>query len=940
MNLPSQQTEPSYFGKDTYVPFIGQVEDVDDPKRSGRVKVRCLGWHPAEKTGENGLQTEDLPWARTLMPTTHAQQMRVGGKHGLMPGSMVTGFFLDGFDANDPIVIGAFNHTAKASEENNREKVETGSGQLPTDKKGFIKVDVLSTSTSGTHTEQEKINGSDDPGDVGHDSSSLDDSIDGECPIERSAFTTTKERELKASNPHSQFFNVPIADGLCGALMNGRGKIADEINKLLPDGVGSIVEGSDLYDVNGNIINVNAILKRLSGLIASQLRFTINENKGFIQKTMNRKAHSLGIFAGATRSPLTAPLADQGLSVKFDTLNSVIDIFVSSLDKIVYQSIQNLYQQKLSSKIFDNLTGEGGTSGSSSIFDVSAIELTDSILTDVELSYGKVDAAANEVIESKTSGLSSKIAEFDSKASNAKVEDYEGEDSMREDLESSQKEISDEIKSISDQSDDVLQAVNDSLDKLLDIPSSLGFELSDVSQVLGGVLDMDFTTNMALFNKVGPMVLDMFTQSGCSPVDMFNTFEGFVGSKAGVDGQYDGGGSESGKSSKKDKDIYSNSGFAGKPGKSTFEDSTNVIKEGESSVQKIGEGTRRRIRQESPSFTPVDYYEVGRRYDLNGETTINGKTTRRSRVLVNNQSDASENGIYITSVSEWQRSDDANRPTDFIRKKKVRVRSLDKKEGFFYYSGKQRAKVGFDDIEFLNLFESDEFTDKEKNAFDDSVEIIPDGSNGSFFLASRPSSNIYAAQNYVDGIPNVAVITRTGRDYFYTSKKPGRNFPSIAIQGYQGTPRPVVDPGSGELVAVLINYNSFDSNNSNPSTSVFADDSSKGVSSADPNYDVFLSGIYIVNTGAGYSKETEIEIIDRDTNDQGAQVRPKIRKGRITAIEVINTGEGFKRIPKVRIKNAGKGTGLKIYPMMGLRPKNDVPSVRKLQDQVSLNLAT
>ena len=50
MNIPSQYSEPSYFGKDTYVPFIGEVEDVNDPKRSGRVKVRCLGWHPKRRT--------------------------------------------------------------------------------------------------------------------------------------------------------------------------------------------------------------------------------------------------------------------------------------------------------------------------------------------------------------------------------------------------------------------------------------------------------------------------------------------------------------------------------------------------------------------------------------------------------------------------------------------------------------------------------------------------------------------------------------------------------------------------------------------------------------------------------------------------------------------------------------------------------------------------
>ena len=41
---PLNQT--NQFGIDDYVPFFGQIEDVDDPKRSGRVRVRCIGWHP------------------------------------------------------------------------------------------------------------------------------------------------------------------------------------------------------------------------------------------------------------------------------------------------------------------------------------------------------------------------------------------------------------------------------------------------------------------------------------------------------------------------------------------------------------------------------------------------------------------------------------------------------------------------------------------------------------------------------------------------------------------------------------------------------------------------------------------------------------------------------------------------------------------------------
>ena len=80
------------------MPFIGQVEDVNDPKGAYRAKVRCIGVHPCEKNGEDGVKTEDLPWARVGMSTQFPQQARIGGKHGLLPGSWVFGYFLDGED--------------------------------------------------------------------------------------------------------------------------------------------------------------------------------------------------------------------------------------------------------------------------------------------------------------------------------------------------------------------------------------------------------------------------------------------------------------------------------------------------------------------------------------------------------------------------------------------------------------------------------------------------------------------------------------------------------------------------------------------------------------------------------------------------------------------------------------------------------------------------
>ena len=84
--------------------FTGVVEDRHDPLVLNRVKVRCFGWHTENK---RALPTKELPWASVLMPTTSSGTSGVGeGTHGLVEGSWVMGFFRDGNDAQDPVIMG------------------------------------------------------------------------------------------------------------------------------------------------------------------------------------------------------------------------------------------------------------------------------------------------------------------------------------------------------------------------------------------------------------------------------------------------------------------------------------------------------------------------------------------------------------------------------------------------------------------------------------------------------------------------------------------------------------------------------------------------------------------------------------------------------------------------------------------------------------------
>ena len=94
----------NFMGKDGFQWFIGVVEDREDPKKLGRLKVRCLGYH-TEDLGK--LPTSDLPWAHPMNPITSATVSGVGQSPiGTVEGSWVVGFFTDGAAAQLPMVIG------------------------------------------------------------------------------------------------------------------------------------------------------------------------------------------------------------------------------------------------------------------------------------------------------------------------------------------------------------------------------------------------------------------------------------------------------------------------------------------------------------------------------------------------------------------------------------------------------------------------------------------------------------------------------------------------------------------------------------------------------------------------------------------------------------------------------------------------------------------
>ena len=93
-----------FMGKNGFQWFVGVVEDRQDPKTLGRLRVQCLGYHTEDLIK---LPTSDLPWAHVMNPITSATVSGLGQSLlGAVEGTWVVGFFQDGGDAQQPIVIG------------------------------------------------------------------------------------------------------------------------------------------------------------------------------------------------------------------------------------------------------------------------------------------------------------------------------------------------------------------------------------------------------------------------------------------------------------------------------------------------------------------------------------------------------------------------------------------------------------------------------------------------------------------------------------------------------------------------------------------------------------------------------------------------------------------------------------------------------------------
>ena len=114
--LDQSLLQSHFIGRDGFRWWIGQIpplssmgKQVEGGGWGNRFKVRIIGYHPYS---EAELPNEDLPWAQCLIPTTAGSgAANVSTGVQLQPGDVVLGFFLDGDNAQIPVILATFGRT-------------------------------------------------------------------------------------------------------------------------------------------------------------------------------------------------------------------------------------------------------------------------------------------------------------------------------------------------------------------------------------------------------------------------------------------------------------------------------------------------------------------------------------------------------------------------------------------------------------------------------------------------------------------------------------------------------------------------------------------------------------------------------------------------------------------------------------------------------------
>jgi hypothetical protein len=343
-------------GQDGSEWWIGQVEEIDEPKKSNRFRVRILGIHDSDC---EKVKTEDLPWAHTAMPCT--TPYKTGGVSGasanLEEGDWVFGFWLD-IDKTKPLIVASIGTVANSSDS----PPEEGNSSTSEDKCLSFKTLVNPrtnplTDLSAKVEETNKNLGS--------------TQVAGNSQQTMSAADGAHAADNSAANPVGTKVCVKVAQAECnGNTKNDISYVLGELFKMVQDSGGNV--GDYLINkVNGELFSyvnkaqgyINKVLKivkdslaRIRGEIVKYLKegveylvkLVLTPFEGILESTQKWLDETLESI-GCSIEDIYERLVDFITSLIFDYLLKVfraatcqVDTFVNAIINEISSYISNL----------------------------------------------------------------------------------------------------------------------------------------------------------------------------------------------------------------------------------------------------------------------------------------------------------------------------------------------------------------------------------------------------------------------------------------------------------------------------------------------------------------------------------------------------------------------------------------------------------------------
>ena len=325
----------NFLGRDSFTWWIGQVADpsvwrdqstaigtdVDASKESTawayRCKVRIIGYHPFDG---NILEDKDLPWAHVLTPAAQGTaQGGLGETPSLVGGECVFGFFLDGDEAQQPVIFGALHKPPSAVNKITPELIakEKSSSFKPftgfnsANPKGSTQTTPPKNKTLGT------------PNNTGEKPSGTSKSNDQDRLVKESAADTEFGSSTDTTIPNG------CEDGFLSEITNAIRSFLKTVNSL------TSFLGVYVNSVKNLLTDIKNVVRK-SGLIIL----------GIIKKILNRlREKFIKWVAKIFRDFLGLTVPDPQLEAIIKAVNKVLDIIFCIFEKLgfdIFGFITNL----------------------------------------------------------------------------------------------------------------------------------------------------------------------------------------------------------------------------------------------------------------------------------------------------------------------------------------------------------------------------------------------------------------------------------------------------------------------------------------------------------------------------------------------------------------------------------------------------------------------